>query len=155
MIYLSLAVGVFLLDFFVKRHIDRTYAASVRHPRFGGRIILEKYYNDGAALNFLAKHPKQMRALHTAVILAAGAVYVITLRSLGKPLEKTGLSLLIGGGANNLLDRFAKGHVVDYFRIRIGSKRLERIIFNLSDFFIFIGALLAVIGSEQAPRRAG
>ncbi len=150
MIYLFLTAGVFLLDFFIKRRIDQKYARYVRHPRLGGRIILEKYYNDGAALNFLAKQPKLMRALHTAVILVAGTAYFIALRSSGKPLEKAGLALLVGGGANNLYDRYAKGHVVDYFRIHIGSPRLERIIFNLSDFFIFIGALLAAVGSEQA-----
>lgn len=150
MIYLILTAAVFLLDFFFKRHVDRRYARYVRHPRFGGRIILEKYYNDGAALNFLARWPKLMRALHTLAILVVGTVYFITLRTAGKPLEKTGLALLFGGGMSNLFDRCMKGHVVDYFRINIGSRRLARVIFNISDFCIFIGALLAALGSEQA-----
>lgn len=148
MIYLILTVGIFLLDFFLKRHIDSKYARKVQHPRLNGRIILEKYYNKGAALNLLAKRPLIMRALHTAILVVVGIAYYLALKVSGRPLTKTGLAFLMGGGASNLFDRYTKGHVVDYFRINIGSKRLRRIIFNISDFFVFIGALLAAIGAE-------
>ena len=53
-----------------------------------------------------------------------------------------------GGGLSNLYDRYTKHHVVDYVRFQTGPKWFQRIIFNVSDFFIFIGAVLAVIGSE-------
>lgn len=148
MIYLSITAGIFLLDFFLKHHIDKTYARKVQHPRLGGHIILEKYYNDGAALNLLAKRPAIMRGIHTAIILVLGVIYYLALSVSGKPITKTGLAFLVGGGASNLFDRYTKGHVIDYFRINIGSKRLRRVIFNISDFFVFIGALLAVIGAE-------
>ena len=39
-----------------------------------------------------------------------------------------------------------KKEVTDYFRISIGSKRLERIIFNIGDMAIFIGGILTAIG---------
>ena len=148
MIYLIITASIFLLEFFLKRHIDRTYSRKVQYPRLRGRIILEKYYNDGAALNLLAKKPAIMRAIHTAIILVLGVIYYLTLSVSGKPITKTGLAFLVGGGASNLFDRYAKGHVIDYFRINIGSKRLRKVIFNISDFFVFIGALLAVIGAE-------
>ena len=57
-------------------------------------------------------------------------------------------ALLLGGGLNNLYDRYTKGHVVDYFHLNFGPKWLRAIVFNISDFCIFIGALLAVAGSE-------
>lgn len=148
MIYLFITAGVFLLDFGIKHYMDKKYARKVQHPRFCGRIILEKYYNNGAALNLLAKKPKIMRLLHTLILFAAGIVYYLLLRMTGKPLEKTGMALLLGGGMSNLYDRYTKGHVVDYFHINIGPKWLRKIIFNLSDFCIFTGALLAVIGAE-------
>lgn len=148
MIYLIITASIFLLEFFLKRHIDRTYSRKVQYPRLRGRIILEKYYNNGAALNLLAKKPAIMRAIHTAIILVLGVIYYLTLSVSGKPITKTGLAFLVGGGASNLFDRYAKGHVIDYFRINIGSKRLRKVIFNISDFFVFIGALLAVIGAE-------
>lgn len=148
MIYLTITVGIFLLDFFLKRHIDKKYARKVKHPRLNGKVILEKYYNNGAAFNLLAQKPALMRALHTAILLVIGVVYYLALRVSGRPLTKTGLAFLCGGGASNLYDRYTKGHVVDYFHLNLGSKRLRQIIFNVSDFFVFIGALLAVIGAE-------
>lgn len=148
MIYLLIAAGVFFTDLCIKSHIDKTYTRGVRHPHLGGRLILEKYYNTGAALNLLARKPNIMRLLHTVILVLAGIVFYFYMRLPGKDLSKTGLALLLGGGISNLIDRYAKGHVIDYFRINLGPKWLRKIIFNISDFCIFIGALLAVVGSE-------
>lgn len=148
MIYLFIIAGVFWLDLGIKHYMDKKYARKVQHPRLRGKIILEKYYNDGAAMNLLAKRPKVMRFLHTVILLSVGVCSYFVMKMTGKTLQKTGLSLLLGGGMSNLYDRYTKGHVIDYFRINIGPKRLRKIIFNISDFCIFIGALLAVIGTE-------
>lgn len=148
MVYLLLTAGVFLLDFLVKRRIDRRFECGEPQFKLNGRLIFEKYYNRGAALNFLSHSPNTMRAIHTVIMLAVAAGYYFLLRTPGKRLGKTGMALLAGGGLNNLYDRYAKGHVVDYFRIAAGPKRLRRIIFNISDFCIFIGAVLAAAGSE-------
>ena len=55
MVYAIIAGGVFLSDLILKRYMDKKYARKVRHPRLGGRIVLEKYYNKGAALNSMVK----------------------------------------------------------------------------------------------------
>lgn len=148
MIYIGITIGVFLLDFFIKNYFDKNYARRIKHPRLKNKIIIEKYYNDGATLNLLADHPKWMKMIHTIVMAGVCIVYYLVIRLTGKSLSKTGMALLVGGGLSNLLDRYTKGHVVDYFRINVGPKRLRNIIFNISDFFIFIGAVLAVLGSE-------
>lgn len=150
MIYLLITAGVFLLDFGIKHYMDKKYARKVQHPRLHGKIILEKYYNNGAALNLLAKKPGIMRLLHTVILVIVGILSYFVMKMTGKPLQKTGLALLLGGGASNLYDRYTRGHVIDYFRINIGPKGLRKIIFNISDFCIFIGALLAVIGTEYS-----
>ena len=124
------------------------YARKVRHPRLGGRIVLEKYYNEGAALNFMVKKPKLLRIIHTVILVVVGIFSYFLMRLNGHALEKTGVALLLGGGLNNLYDRYTKGHVVDYFHLNFGPKWLRAIVFNISDFCIFIGALLAVAGSE-------
>lgn len=149
MIYLLITAGVFLTDFAIKRYMDQTYARKVRHLRCHGRLILEKYYNDGAALNLLAKKPRVMRRLHTLLVMILCIFYYFLMRISGKPLQKTGLALLLGGGMNNLFDRYTKGHVVDYFRFNIGPKWLRRIVFNISDFCVFTGTLLTVLGAES------
>jgi len=148
MLYWPITLGVFLADLLIKRHIDRKYARKTYHSRLHGKIMLEKYYNRGAVLGLLARKPKIMRLLHTLLVITAGIMYYFLVRVSGRSLEKTGLALLLGGGLSNLYDRYTKGHVVDYFRFNIGPKWLRRIVFNISDFCIFIGALLAVAGAE-------
>lgn len=141
--YLLIAAAVFIGDFFVKRHMDKKYAKNVVHARCRGRILIEKYYNRGAALNFLQKRPGVLRVIHTALMIFAAAICYVLLKTPGRGLAKTGMALLLGGGLSNLYDRYTKGYVVDYFRINAGPKRFRNIIFNLSDFCIFIGAFLA------------
>lgn len=147
--YLLITAGVFLLDFLLKAYMDKKYARKVQHKRLHDKIMIEKYYNKGAALNLLAKRPKLMKTLHTLIMVMVCAVYYFVLRLNGKKAGKLGLALLTGGGLSNLFDRYTKGHVVDYFRFNIGPKWLRRIIFNISDFCIFIGAAIAIIGSEM------
>ena len=147
MIYLAITASVFFLDYFLKRWIDKKYARKVKQKRCHGKVEIEKYYNDGATLNLLAKHPKVMTVIHTIMMLFVGIVYYFVMRVSGKKLAKTGLAMLAGGGLNNLYDRYTKHHVVDYLRFQIGPAWFRRIIFNVSDFFIFLGALLTVIGS--------
>ena len=59
---------------------------------------------------------------------------------------KIGAGLLLGGGLSNLLDRLIRGHVTDYIRFcKAKIKKLRRIVFNLADVFIAIGAVLLVL----------
>lgn len=162
-VYLLVTAGVVLLDSEIKRYVDRTYACGESHPLGGresrqrsgageadcgvGRIVIEKYYNRGAALNFLEKQPERMRVLHAGMLCVAGTCYAVLLCLPGRRLQKAGLALLVGGGASNLCDRLFKGHVVDYFRIDAGPRRFRRTIFNISDFCVFAGALLAAAGA--------
>ena len=148
MIYFAITAAVFTLDFFLKKYIDKKYARKVKNPRLGGIICIEKFYNKGATLNLLAKHPKAMTVIHSVIMIFVAVIYYFAMRMTGKELTKTGLAMLAGGGLSNLYDRYTKRHVVDYVRFQTGPKWFQRIIFNVSDFFIFIGAVLAVIGSE-------
>ena len=61
----------------------------------------------------------------------------------GYGAEKLGTSLVLGGGLSNLYDRMKKGYVVDYFSIRLG--KLKKIVFNLGDIFIFLGAVILLL----------
>ena len=55
------------------------------------------------------------------------------------------MSMMVGGGLSNLWDRIYKKHVVDYIRFDTPWKRFSRIVFNISDFFIFIGAAVSML----------
>ena len=99
MVYLLITCVVFITDLLIKYFVDRKYARKVRHPRLGGRIILEKYYNDGAALNLLEKRPKLMRLLHSAALVIVGVFSYFLMRTSGRPLEKTGVDFCVFIGA--------------------------------------------------------
>lgn len=149
MIYPLITAAVFLLDSAAKLLADRTLDTGAKHPHLSGRLVIEKYYNRGAALGFLAKRPRLLRSVQASMMLAVGCAYGALLRLPGRPLAKTGLALIFGGGASNLLDRCTKGYVVDYVHLNFGPRRFRRIIYNISDFCIFIGSFLAVIGMKD------
>ena len=73
------------------------------------------------------------------------AVFVCSLGQRGNRLLRLGLSLLLGGAFSNTYDRLKRRYVVDYLTFNVRWKPLRRVVFNLSDFCILIGALLAVI----------
>lgn len=145
MIYIVITAGIFCLDFFIKRKIDRNRKVDEEEAICHNRIILTKYYNKGAVLNLLAKHPKQMTALHSFILGAITAIYGWSLRHKEHTGVRLGLAMITGGGLSNLHDRLTKHHVVDYFRINTRFLRIRNIIFNISDLFVFLGSMLLMV----------
>jgi len=146
MIYVGIVVGIFFLDFVIKRYVDKKYARRERHPKMGGLLYVEKYYNKGAMLNLLSKKTGVLKVLQTGMMLVVCIWFYVVLRKNAGELEKLGIAFLLGGGLSNLFDRYTKGHVVDYIGFGFGPKCFRKVIFNISDFFVFIGAVLSVIG---------
>ena len=56
----------------------------------------------------------------------------------GRFLEKLALTLTLSGGISNVYDRLVRGYVVDYFCVK--WKALKRVVLNLGDVCIFVGA---------------
>lgn len=146
MIYVGIIAGIFVLDFFIKRYVDKRYNRKKKHPKLGGLIYIEKYYNHGAALNLLEEWPGLLKIVQTALIVVICIWLYFSMRRTDGNLDKIGTAFLIGGGLSNLLDRYTKGHVVDYVGFGFGPKWFRRIIFNVSDFFVFLGGVLVVMG---------
>lgn len=145
MFWILLAAAVAATDLWIKRWIREHKELNSREPILGGRIIVTKYFNPGAMLGFMKK---KARLLSGVTLVAIGMILGLLLAATGRKgniLLKLGLSLLLGGAVSNAFERFTYGKVTDYFRISIGSKKLERIIFNIGDFCIFAGCILAAI----------
>lgn len=149
MIFAVVALSVFWVDFFLKKYIETHMEPRKSRQVCGGRILLRRYHNYGAALDFLEKRPKLVRNLCGMLLLAVGAAWTLLLRRKDNPVVLLGLSLLLGGGASNFYDRVARGYVVDYFSFQTPWKRLNRIVFNISDFCIFLGAVLAAVAGKK------
>jgi len=65
----------------------------------------------------------------------------------GNKIKKLSLCLIIAGALSNIFDRFTRGYVVDYIRIKV--KGLDKVIFNLGDIFILVGSLMMPFGTKK------
>lgn len=155
MTFIGIIALIFGVEHFIKKHMDKTCLPDGTRPIAGGRVILKKYHNTGAAGNFGGASPNAILCFHAA---ALGGVLTELLRLFPKKhagLAKTGLAFLAGGGFSNLHDRLAKGHVVDYFSFGFGPKRFRKIVFNLADLFIFAGSLLVCLAMCITKKKEG
>ena len=143
--YASIVAALFAGDFFLKQQVDKRIEKEERKEICNGKIVVRKYYNKGAALNLMEKSPKVLRTVCGGMILLLGIIWYLLLRNKKNPGILLGISMILGGGASNLCDRITKGHVVDYFSFQTPWERLNRVVFNLSDMFIFLGSILIVI----------
>lgn len=150
MAYLAVIAFIFGLEFYVKKHMDKVRTLDEQRILAGGKVILKKYYNTGAAGNFLSRRPKTMIRLHTAVLGSVAAALASIFQKKDAGLAKLGLSFIAGGGFSNLYDRLAKGHVVDYASFGFGPEWFRRLVFNMADFFVFAGILLLSIFTMRA-----
>ena len=121
---------------------------SVKDPTIlGGYVTITKSHNSGAMLGLFKKWPKQLLAVSLVLLGMIGGMLVAASGKRGNILLKTGLTLLLGGAASNVCERYAKGSVTDYVRFNFGPEKFRKIVFNIGDFFIFAGAVLTAVGS--------
>ena len=110
-------------------------------------MLLRKHHNEGAFLNAGRTKRKLVAFVSIVLTLALTVVFLTTFSMKGSRLLKTGLALLLGGAYSNSYDRLHRHYVVDYVSFPVKNKAIRRIIFNISDFCIMIGALCMVFGS--------
>lgn len=143
--YVLVATVVFGGDFFLKKHIEEQRAFQEETELLGGKIIVKKCHNKGMALNYLEKSPKLVKNISGIIFLIIGILWYLCFKKKKNLGIMLALSLLVGGGASNLFDRVTKGYVVDYFSFRTPWKKLNQVVFNISDLCIFLGGLLLVL----------
>lgn len=158
--YLSTIAGIFFGDLWIKERIEKSGTdgrgnvvepkaegeAPVPKTLLNGRMLIRKYHNRGAMLNLGQGQRIVVVALSVGLSAVMAAVFVCSLGQKGNHLLRLGLSLLLGGAFSNTYDRLKRRYVVDYLTFNVKWKPLGRVVFNLSDFCIMIGALLIVIG---------
>lgn len=128
-----------------------------RKSFFGDAFRLEYAENRGAFLSLGADLPPWARTalftVGTGLVLLVGAISLFT-HSWSR-LAVIGICLYLAGGASNLADRLADGHVIDFLNIGIGPLRTG--IFNVADIAVMGGVFLFLLGhvrSSGPERRA-
>lgn len=140
---IGLAALVFAADLLIKNRIEKD--EGLPRTALGGKILLQRYHNSGAALNFLEKRPRLVTSLSVLLTLLSLLLLVLSLGRRGNRFLQLSLALLLGGAFSNTYDRLKRKYVVDYVSFRVRWKRLAGVVFNLSDFCIIVGAMLACL----------
>lgn len=144
MIYSGIIVSVCAAETFLRHMANEKLSEDTCREVRGLPIFLQKYHNYGMAENRLQEKPKAVKTIGVIVLGILTVIFLLTLPFRGKKVLKAGLALVLGGGLSNLAERFVHGYVTDYFRLKVPFPRIRRLIFNVADFCIFIGAALVV-----------
>ena len=59
---------------------------------------------------------------------------------------RLGILLVLTGGLSNQYDRMRRGSVTDYVQLPFAGKKFGRLVWNIADFMLLGGVVLAVIG---------
>ncbi len=110
-----------------------------------GKILLYKNHNAGFSFGYLKNHQSLVQMIPLAVASFIGGMLACLLQRKGRTAEKLALSIALGGAVSNLYDRLVRHYVVDYFSIQYG--KLKKVVFNLGDLFIFLGAGIMLVAA--------
>lgn len=149
MFYAILSALIFFLDLTIKNWVEREGKEGEEREIANGFLLLRKHHNKGAFLNAGENKSKLVAIVSIALTLAMTVLFLVTFSFKGSKLLKTGLALLLGGAYSNTYDRMRRHYVVDYVSFPVKNKVIRRIIFNISDFCIMIGALCMILGSVE------
>ena len=106
--------------------------------------------NRGAAFGMLADH-RWVFMILSVVGIAAIFVYL----TVTKPKSwwmRLALGFIVGGGVGNMIDRIARGYVIDFIDCRF----IDFYVFNVADSFVCVGCamfIIAVIIDEVRERK--
>lgn len=116
---------------------------------FGEMFRLQYTENSGAMMGVGGELPDSVRFWIFVVFAGCALLAILTYTILGKNLQTVDIlsfSLILGGGAGNLIDRLFKGGVViDFMILTLGS--LKTAIFNVADAAVVSGLLLLAISN--------
>jgi len=132
----AIAAAVFIADRVTKILAPGIPAAG--QVLIPGVLRLRYAENTGIAFSLLSGAPWVL-GIASLVIIAA-MVFALRKKQL-HPLALTGLMMMLGGAAGNMLDRFIHGFVPDMIEVLF----VEFAIFNVADTFLCIGCGLVII----------
>ncbi len=153
--FISLIVGLCRGDNYVKERMERQLPPGENQEVLGGRLLLRRHHNGGAMFGLGKRQGRLVTALSLLLTGIATLVFVLSLSVYGSNLLRVGLSLLLGGAFSNTYDRLKQQYVMDYFSFNIKWKPFRRLVFNLSDFCIILGAMLSALGLRHQRWKLG
>ena len=143
---LPIGVAVVVLDQAVKALVRTSMRLSESVTVIPGFFDVTRVHNTGTAFGFMngIDFPFKPAVLACVAIVALGGLGLYA-RSLPREqgLARTGLALILGGAAGNVIDRVALGYVIDFVDVYWSTWHFWA--FNVADAAISIGVALMVI----------
>lgn len=138
----------------VTKAMARAWLPHRRISLLGDLIRLQPSQNAGAFMSLGARLPEAVRfwlfIVLSGITLVLLTVYILADTML-PPTTVTALSLVLGGGIGNMIDRIRfDGRVFDFLNVGIGGLRTG--IFNVADVAIMAGGILALWAMIRADR---
>ena len=153
LLWIQLALGLFQADLAVKQEVETNPEFEQERIFLNEKIRIQKLHNHGTAGGKFTDHMAEIIRSSGLLTFGSIAVFIRVLVKGGSVVQKLGFALLTGGALSNLYDRCKKGYVVDYISFCTPWRRLSNLVFNLSDFFIFAGAILICSGQTDHTQR--
>src|ERR1700683_4672808 len=143
--YLIVAIVAMLADRLTKFGIERLSTPGFEHVLIPGMLNLIHTTNPGVAFGLFAESGSPL--LSPLLILFSGSVIVfltllLTTGRAGGTAGKTGMALILGGAAGNLLDRVMRHSVTAFIDFHLGTHHWYT--FNIADSVIVAGSFLVL-----------
>jgi len=145
---LEVAVLTTAADLAVKRGMISDKPDDYRKELFKGKLLVMKRKNQGVFYGLLKNKPELVKKLTEAGTgaLCVAAIFTRFFKKTPTSL-RYGYAIAAGGAVSNLFEREKDGEVTDYLNIPNEKfKLLNKIVFNLGDVAIFIGAGMLYFG---------
>ena len=104
-------------------------------PLLPGIVELKYIQNTGGGFSILTGHTWLLTVL--TVVLMSVIGWLMVKKIFTHPLAMWTLTLILGGGIGNLLDRLRLGYVVDMFNLQF----MNYPVFNIADICVVCGAI--------------
>lgn len=117
-------------------------------------FALTRLHNTGAAFSFLATAGGWQRWFFITIAVTVTALVCVWLRRMprrGQGWLAASLALIVGGAVGNVIDRVARGHVVDFLSVHWDRWFFPA--FNVADSAITVGAVILIVQSLFEGRR--
>ena len=134
------------LDLILKYAIS-SFDKSELPRNLANKIEIDKFHNTGFPFGKLKEKQKVVKYVPVFITSILVGILSFLLPKRGDKVKKLSLCLIIAGSLSNIFDRFTRGYVVDYIRIKM--KGLDKVIFNLGDVFILLGSLMMPFGTKK------
>jgi signal peptidase II len=152
--WLWLALVVLVADRATKYAVERFTTENFRRELIPDFAALVHSRNTGIAFGLFADSQPAWVSIALMLVSAAVVFLLAWLLLTGRvptTPSQTGLALLAGGAAGNLIDRLLHGAVTDFLELHVGSFYWPA--FNLADAAITVGAALMVIDLFRGDSR--